>query len=217
MMSTLKSLILFSSAGLITVVVLAAPSWGNAVPENNARLGVTLDRAMRAAFYGLEADELVVRGHAFHVSKARFARSGSLTVMQGELEYRSPAGSPIVLHYTIRKRGNVLLSSEIRTHHDPSTQWSGRLARSLVGVSLADEQLDSVSDRLARIAGNNWREAAGLIVASIATRADQFGRDRLAMFRAQSAPATSRISVHYGRSNAPVKIPRADRPSRGVR
>lgn len=198
---------------LIALFPVAGRAHAEDHAEDEARLAARLDVALRAACYGLEVEGVDVHGHVFDVASARFVRAGSLTVIEGELRYRSPSQSNHRVNYTIRKRGAALLSAELYVAKSPSAK-SVSLARHLVGVVVPDDRLESVARRIARLADGGWQSAAELIVTSIALRADAFGRDRLAMYRARLSHAVHAPSRTFSRSAQTVIIPRSDREPR---
>jgi hypothetical protein len=196
---------------LIGLFLLVAPARGENIPEHEALLAARLDSAMRAVCYAVRADNLSVKGHAFEVGAARFARAGDLTIIEGELAYRAASQPSRAVSYKIRKRGAVLVSAEMHVQPGQHSRTSTALARHLVGVVVRDDQLESVARRIARQADGQWESAAELIVTSIALRADAFGRDRLAMYRAKLSHALNRPSRDFGRSARTIIVPRSER------
>jgi hypothetical protein len=189
---------------VIATCVVTGNAWADEAADREARTSVALDRALRAACYGVAADNLTVNGYEFEVASARFARAGTLTIIAGELRHRGSTGSPAVVSYTIRKRGAVLISAEMTIEHERRSRHATIPARHLTGLTVRDEQLAAVQRRFVHLADGHWESAAKLIVTSIALRADECGRDRLAMHRAKLS--------HTGAKTAEsIVVPRADR------
>ncbi|MGD9720488.1 MAG: hypothetical protein AB7O59_21990 [Pirellulales bacterium] len=211
MTSNWKSLACWFSIGFL-VLVAAGHAAQAATSPGDVRLAAALDTALRAALYGIKTGEVVVNGHVFRVASAHFACAGALTVIEGELACRRANGSHVPLHYAIRKRGATILSLEIRVAGQPASAWRrAGLTRYVVGTSLADEHIETVSARLGRMLDGNWQSAAELIVASVALRADLFGRDRLAMHRARLSHVRAERLTGARQSAKVIVVPRADR------
>ena len=214
MKSTLKTLICITSLGFVIVALLAGYARSATDAERAARLTVSLDSAMRAALYGVEANCLRVNGHLFRIDTAHIAHSGSLTIIKGRLAHRRLAGGDELVHYTIRKNGPVVLSADMTVVSGRPSARTSTIAKYVVGVTVPEEELASASLRLARLTDGNWETTAELVVTSIALRADRFGRDRLALLRANSSRATDAKSNADREPVGARRIPLGNRDSR---
>jgi hypothetical protein len=211
MRRTLKWLAWLSVVFGLAVGVLVGVARAETTAEKDARLLAGLDHVMRAVFYGLDAQRFYVNGHEFSVKSTRFARAGSLVIVEGEIAHHRHGSPDARVYYTIKKSGATVFSADIRIDRGGLTSWSNRLARYLFGTPIGDDQLESLTRRLGRLVDSKWEATAELIVISIAIRADQFGRDRLAMYRARKSRESAHPTTVVRRAAPAVKVPRGDR------
>jgi len=133
-----------------------------------------LSYAIQIALKGPDTKGLEILGHDWNVKHATVLRQGSKTIIFGRLSHRIRFSLDDQLNYTIVKRGDTILSQELkierRNNFESLRSFSAPVSVAIAattGVPIPPSAVGATLNMLNGVALGGWRDAAAMIVRAI--------------------------------------------------